>query len=207
MAPGISPFTSPNSSSFLQYANDHDPSSCWKALKDLEEYIAEEGPFDAVMAFSQGAGLAASLLIHYVQRDAQQAQFSPVFRCAVFFSGGVPEDPRGVEAAVAIANSEKGGEKEESVTTTRAEGNIERRLMDGEIDGEVIMIPTAHIWGRNDDLYPTFGPVLSRLCKSSEREVFLHEGGHEIVGAKDPIALEKAVRCIQRAIMRADLVQ
>lgn len=82
----------------------------------------EDGPFDGVMAFSQGAGLAPSLLIHQMQKDAYEARLHPLFRYAVFFSGGVPKDPR----------------------AERGEGST--RLMWWEDDGEVIGIPTLHVW-------------------------------------------------------------
>jgi len=194
---------SPSSEEFLQYADDTDPKSCLRALLDLDLYVEEEGPFDAVMAFSQGAGLAASLLIHRMQKDPRQARTFPVFRCAVFFSGGVPADPRGVEAA---ATAETGMAEEGADTTTNV-GAMPRRLMNFEEDGEIIVIPTAHIWGSHDTMYPTFGPVLSRVCKSSQREMFIHEGAHEVLGAKDPNSLQKLVTIINRTIARAEMVQ
>ena len=174
----IEPFVSP-SDDFLQYANDTSSQSCRKALSDLETYIIEDGPFDGVMAFSQGAGLAASLLIHQMQTDAHKARLYPAFSCAVFFSGGVPQDPR----------------------AERNEGSS--RLMRWEDDGEVIEIPTVHVWGRNDTFYPTFGPVLSKLCKASEREELVHNGGHDIPGSKDPVTVENVARLIKRTIERA----
>lgn len=149
---------------------------------DLEEYITEEGPFDGVMAFSQGAGLAASLLLHRMQQDPEKALLYPVFRCAIFFSGGVPEDPKGLM------------------------GGGPRRLMRLEDDGEVINIPSVHIWGRNDELHPDFGPVLSRLCRTSQREEHVHDEGHVIPGPKDHVAVQKVTKLIKRTIERAEAV-
>ncbi|KAK7745869.1 hypothetical protein SLS53_002587 [Cytospora paraplurivora] len=168
---------SPNEE-YLQYGDQTSPESYFKALSDLEKFVEEEGPFDGVMAFSQGAGLAAALLIHQLQRAPREAKLRPVFRCAIFFCGGVPEDPSAVYGAA-------------------------RRLMSFEEDGEVIQIPTAHIWGAHDHTYPTFGPVLSKLCSSSQRADFIHHGGHEIPGPRDPDGVLNAVRAIQRAIQRA----
>ncbi|KAI4189454.1 MAG: hypothetical protein LQ348_003787 [Seirophora lacunosa] len=197
---GMESFASSAAEGFLQYAHGSDPASCLRALLDLESYVDEEGPFDGVMAFSQGAGLAASLLISRMQKEPWRARSSPPFRCAVFFSGGVPEDPSDVEAAARMAAEQR--------EMTFGEAKVApRRLMSVEQDGEIIEIPTAHIWGRADHLYPTFGPVLSQMCKSSQREILVHDGGHEIVGAKDQIALQKAVRVINRTIARMDTVQ
>ncbi|KAK9413397.1 putative Serine hydrolase FSH domain-containing protein [Seiridium unicorne] len=158
----------------LQYVNDDVPDSNIKALDDLERLVDEEGPFDGVMAFSQGAGLAASLMVH---KFRQHPEGEPVFRCAIFFCGSPPK----------ISSTTDG-------TTTRQ--------LDFESDGELIHVPTAHIWGANDQLYPSFGPVLSKLCSRTQRDDFIHEGGHEIPGAKDPDAILKATRVIKRAIQR-----
>lgn len=51
-------------------------------MDDLEEYVKSEGPFDGVLAFSQGAALAAML----IARDT----FPAPFAFAVFICGGPP---------------------------------------------------------------------------------------------------------------------
>ena len=130
------------------------------------------------MAFSQGAGLAASLLVRKMQQDPVRQRLYPLFRCGVFFSGGVPEDPAGISRK-------------------------ERRLLSYKHDGEVIDIPTAHIWGENDQLYPSFGPVLSQLCKKDLRADFVHQGGHEVPGSKSSDAVANTIRAIKRTIERA----
>ena len=78
-----------------------------------------------------------------------------------------------------------------------------RRLMRFEDDGEVIEIPTVHIWGRNDKVYPHSGPVLSGLCRKCVREDSVHEGGHEVPGPTQPEALKQTVKFIERTIARA----
>lgn len=128
------------------------------------------------MAFSEGAGLAAMLMIHKVQCSPMEQHLHPVFKCAIFFSGGVPADPGTLE------------QREEV------------RFLDYERDGELIGVPTAHIWGKNDMEYPAFGPVLSRLCKADLRKVFIHEGGHEVPGRKDPPAMGTVVQIIRHTI-------
>ena len=64
-----------------------------------------------------------------------------------------------------------------------------------------------HIWGSHDVLYPEFGPVLSKLCKASEREDFVHDGGHEIPGPKNQAVIDSIARLIKRTIERAEMVQ
>lgn len=163
---------------FLQYIEGDSLESSIKALHDLERLVDEEGPFDGVMAFSQGAALAASLIVHKQRKDFHGQQVRPVFRCAIFFSGGIP-------------HSVSGGK---------------RRELSFESDGELIPIPTAHVWGANDTLFPTFGPVLSKLCINALRADFVHAGGHEIPGPKDQAAAVKATQIIKRAIERASLL-
>lgn len=150
-------------------------------LDTLETYVTDEGPFDGVMAFSEGAGLAAMLIIRRAQRQERvtaQQQPRPLFRCAIFFAGAVPVDTAELER-----------------------GKIQ--LLDHASDGELIAIPTAHVWGKNDKEYPTFGPVLSRMCKADLRSVFIHEGGHEVLGPNPQTALVGTVQVIRRTIAAA----
>ncbi len=166
---GITTFVS-TSDEFFSYFEPKSIASYTLALSELTSYIATEGPFDGVMAFSQGAGLAASFIIHCNQNKQRQP-----FKVAVLFSGGVP----------AIVSHD----------------NI--CMLDGENEGVLLDLPTAHIWGRNDREYPTFGPLLSELCKREVRRVVVWDGGHEIPGLRDKGAVGEAVRAIKETIRRA----
>lgn len=66
------------------------------------------------------------------------------------------------------------------------------------------MYPDCACLGRNDTLYPDFGPVLKDLCKPEERSVYVHEGGHEIPGVGDKEGLMGMVKCVRRAMARAE---
>jgi hypothetical protein len=154
-----------------------DPTSARASLHtvdDLESFTISEGPYDGLFCFSQGAGLAASLLI----RLALTSPSPPLFKCAIFFSGAVPGDARAA-----------------------AEGVV--RYHDPAVEGAVIEVPTAHVWGNNDQEHPTYGPVLAKLCKEETRAVFVHEGGHEVPGARDRRGVEGAVEVIRKTMERA----
>lgn len=179
---GLSDLVSSGTETFT-YADETSAASCAKALTDLETYVAEYGPFDGVIAFSNGASLAATLIIHKQQSCGFEQNEGPVFKCAIFFSGGIPGDPNKLLTEQKI------------------------RLLNSVTDGEVIEIPTAHIWGSNDMLYPNFGPVLKGLCKKDLREEYVHQGGHEIPGPGDRVAVANAVRIIKRTIDRALTLQ
>ncbi|BCR89671.1 uncharacterized protein ACHE_50869S [Aspergillus chevalieri] len=66
------------------------------ALQYTLSIIEKEGPFDAVMGFSQGAALACSLLIHHAKTHPDE---SPLFKMAVFICGATVWDvDNGLEA-------------------------------------------------------------------------------------------------------------
>lgn len=174
-APGLFSLTHHEDEFFRYIDPESVKESGLAALNDLEALIHDAGPFDALLAFSEGAGLAASLLIRRARHDAASGALLPLIKCAVFFSGGVPRDP------------ETG------------------RLMSAEEDGEVINVPTAHIWGKNDTLYPSFGPVLSTLCTTNTREVFIHDGGHMVPGARDADAVRGCIAVIRKTVEMATI--
>lgn len=159
---------------FFSWFDETSPENCRQALDDLETYIASEGPFDAVMAFSQGATLAATLMVRRSKQDAESLT-DPSFKCAIFMSGGVPGDPAALE--------------QDKV-----------RTLDHVTDGEVIRVPTAHVWGANDQRLSSFGPVLSKLCRATLRTVYVHDGGHEVPGPRNQAALNSTVMAVQRTI-------
>lgn len=158
------------------------------AISDLSAYIASDGPFDGVMAFSQGACIAGMLLARAAQRKAP-----PPFRCAVFFSGLKPADPEALERGEIKVLGEEVGEEEEEESN---EGVRVRGL---------IQIPTAHVWGGRDD-DGMYGKGLSELCAAEKRVVYVWpEGGHEIPGAKAPEVVRRVVGMIRKTVERAEM--
>ncbi|KAI9736148.1 MAG: hypothetical protein M1834_001032 [Cirrosporium novae-zelandiae] len=55
----------------------------------VQEVIEDEGPFDGIIGFSQGAALAASILIHHAQEHPLDPPYA-LFRCAIFICGSRP---------------------------------------------------------------------------------------------------------------------
>jgi len=164
----------------IYFIDERNHESFVQAITDPEAYVAENGPFDGLMAFSNGASLGASVLVHKLQQDRIQQHLYPLLKFAVLFCGGILEDPR-----------------------TLLQQNLVR-LLDPQTDGEAIGIPTAHIWGVNDTLYPNFGPD---LCRKDMREEYKHHGWHEITGLRDKVDVINSVRVIRRTIERALAVQ
>ena len=143
-----------------------------KAVEALDAYIAAEGPFDAIMGFSQGAYLAATLLALKVKQNPQKQLMDPIFKCAVFFSGDCPYDP----------------------VVLRGE------ILDLDMEGETITIPTTHVWGHNDKVWPGRALKLSKMCKKKGRTVYIHDGGHDIPGSKSKAAVIGIVHAIRRTV-------
>lgn len=62
------------------------------ALKYLLKIMKERGPFDGIIGYSEGATVAATLLLHE-QRRFKKKGIEPMFKYAIFFAGWPPVDP------------------------------------------------------------------------------------------------------------------
>jgi pimeloyl-ACP methyl ester carboxylesterase len=160
---------------YFSYFDRSSAASCLAAVNNLERYIAVQGPFDGVIAFSQGCALASTLLV----RLARTAGSAVPFKVAIFFSGGVPADPDLLDRGMITP-------------------------LDYADVGEVIKIPTAHIWGSKDRGESDWPPMLRDLCSKEARAEFKHSGGHEVPGSKDRAAVTGVIRAARRAIWRAE---
>ena len=63
-----------------------------KALEYLIDIMEKSGPFDAVIGYSEGATVAATLLLHE-QRRLQTKGIQPMLKYGIFFGGWPPVDP------------------------------------------------------------------------------------------------------------------
>ncbi|KAF2190023.1 hypothetical protein K469DRAFT_722959 [Zopfia rhizophila CBS 207.26] len=132
------------------YYNSDDIPSIGSALSNLHSYLLSEGPYDGVLAYSHGASLAATYITQQTTLNAPLP-----FKCAIFLSGNLPADPVALER-----------------------GQV--RPLDPVQDEVRLKLPTAHIWGVNDDLYPGTSERLSGMCDDRLKTVFLHEEGHNV---------------------------
>ncbi|KAM0511076.1 hypothetical protein ACHAPE_010223 [Trichoderma viride] len=72
--------------SFYAYYDPRNAESLQGVQDEMLEYLSEE-QFDAVIAFSEGAALASSLMIRHA---AENLTAMPLFPCAIFLSGIPP---------------------------------------------------------------------------------------------------------------------
>ncbi|KAJ5721629.1 uncharacterized protein N7483_009563 [Penicillium malachiteum] len=169
----------PLEGAYYDYFSHESAESVNKALDDLSQFIALEGPYDGIIAFSIGAALSATYLI----RERITNPDKPLsFKCAIFLCGGAPLDPNAL-----------------------ARGEVS--LLD-PVPGRPFLsgLPTAHIWGRNDTLWGYRSERLSSVCDPEEQTIFLHDEGHAVPGARAKDALLNSVRAIRRTVGRAVLV-
>ena len=93
---GIESISSPHDKYFAYYDVGSE-ASMQTAQRDLASYVAAEGPFDGVLAFSQGSALVARFLQGQGQGQGSQlhghhrASPLPPFKCAIFLSGHPPD--------------------------------------------------------------------------------------------------------------------
>jgi predicted esterase len=65
------------------------------AFDYLYEVIEEQGPFDGIIGFSQGATIACAFMLNHICRNPLDPPFA-LFRYAVFFSGAGIMDVEGI---------------------------------------------------------------------------------------------------------------
>lgn len=167
---------SSDSDDYFAYFDPQTPTTFVTALDNLEAFISQNGPYDAVLAYSHGAQLVASMLARLHTRSP----LAQPFKCAVFLSGGIPYE---------LVTLSSGVEKISFISPEERES--------------LIHIPTANIWGGRDVLYPGHSKVLSKLCRADWNTEFVHTGGHEIPGAKTKNDLLGCVKAIQKTMDKA----
>lgn len=166
---------SDSKANFWAYFDNNDSASYLKALYQLNDYIEAEGPFDGVLAFSQGASLAA---MHIVRKAVQEPLQPPPFKFAVLISCSSVYDPK--------AWLENG----------------EVHVMQAEEVGTIINIPTAHIWGA-DDQFRDEAEGVKNLSRTDVASFVMHSGGHEVPRAISKKDLADCTKAMRRAVILA----
>ncbi|PLB37284.1 serine hydrolase FSH [Aspergillus candidus] len=139
-----------------------------RAINYTMNIIHREGPFDAVLSFSQGAALAAATILHHARANPSAP---PLFKLAVFICGAAPYTLDGKE------------------------------ILDRAPDAPYpLTVPTVHIVGRQDTLYP-WSMRLYGLCDPARAELYDHGSKHHI--PFDVRNTEAMLGVIERGIERA----
>jgi predicted esterase len=67
--------------------------SAQDALDYLYNIMEKEGPFEGIIGYSEGATVAATLILHEQWRFETEGR-TPMFKCALFFGGWPPMTPQ-----------------------------------------------------------------------------------------------------------------
>ncbi|MCJ1303564.1 hypothetical protein MMC08_006374 [Hypocenomyce scalaris] len=143
------------------FSNEHLPSrQNMRAMLDgLQRVMEEEGPFEGVIGYSEGALVAATLLLDEKARWQKAAAegssakkgggsgSGSMLKCAIFFSGWPPIAPEG--GCVILADESE----------------------------EVIDVPTCHVLGASDP-WVQGCMALYNICDAETAQVFDHGRGH-----------------------------
>lgn len=170
--------------------------------------IEEDGPYDGIIGFSEGAAVAASLLLSD-ETDAKMTGRDPLFKVAIFFNGVMvfsPSSDIGNDMTMVVRKQEENlayflngidtppifDIEEQEINSGYSSGSDELSISGegvatcGNIFGfqadscsSRISIPTLHFIGR-DDQFAEHGINLVKLCGSGMTEVLEFDVGHEL---------------------------
>lgn len=172
MAPGLEGISNPETPHFGYFQVDS-PSGFLQALDQLENYIVAEGPFDGIIAFSQGASLAAAHIVRS-QLDGKASHF----RCAVLIAPHLVYDP-----------------------TAWLERRVVQPI-DVQSYGPLITVRTAVVYGENDP-WKDGSETVVQLCDPDKAFRITHNGGHDVPGLVVKEAVSDVVKIIRRVIVMA----
>ncbi|KZF19524.1 hypothetical protein L228DRAFT_251141 [Xylona heveae TC161] len=176
------------------------PDDVDSAEREILQIAAEEGPFDGILGYSQGATLAAQVLIRYANENPFAAVDEMPFRFAVFINGATPG------GLFALPDSEKPPQRvplenipeaallfsvmKTTAGTTRlwpgrlsdgrgilTDGEVGMKLWNVDLDGIQIHVPTLHVRCLDDK--SDYGEGLEKLCEPTLMSNYYHNNGHD----------------------------
>ncbi|KAK4106757.1 hypothetical protein N658DRAFT_415690 [Parathielavia hyrcaniae] len=202
-APGMSKLYPPP---YLCWYERGHPQEIQAAQDYLRSIIDQDGPYDGVIAFSEGAALATSLLL------SDEAAGEPRFTLAIFFNSVVPLVPSGSEHLGGSLREIVYGhqdsyldlllpeEQKGSATEPEKKAALSQALCFSPKLSNRISIPTVHVIGRRDAFAESSRVVVDLCARDMAQEVF-HQGGHEL--PRDGSVLDECAEMIETAILFA----
>lgn len=223
-APGISElFAGPYLAWYSQYETQ-DVRAVHELLKSV---IEQDGPYDGVIGFSEGAAVAASLLLSD-EEAAKTEDRDPLFKVAIFFNAVMvfsPSETIGKDVTAEVRKQKQNlayflngidtspaleldsGYSSNSEESIHEGGEIEDG--NGKIFGfqadscsSRILIPTLHFIGE-DDQFAEHGRNLVKLCGSEMAEVMAFNGGHELPRKRED--LERSAELFELVVTLASV--
>ncbi|KAK3375713.1 serine hydrolase FSH [Lasiosphaeria ovina] len=146
---------------------------------ELAAFVHAHGPFEGVMGFSEGGGVAASLLL--ADKGGTLG-----FKCAVLFCATVPLD-FGADGARPV------GFFADDAAAAAAAAALEG----------AVRLPSAHVYAASDAVSPGAGVKTMAFFREEAREQVVHALGHDVPGARSDEGVRETVRAIARTIERS----
>ncbi|KAI1099775.1 serine hydrolase FSH [Jackrogersella minutella] len=189
----------PDESTQYKFYETEEAKNIHKASEWLATKLDRDGPYDGVIASSQGAALVSSFLLY---RQWYDHELPPAFKFAVFVSGsivlkvlndlGVPvsNEAEEVVAQAKLRHAQALGPS--PVHTAKARRAVFNSddcfgLNLNRVPLELkIRIPTVHVWGENDALFPT-SVQLAGFCDPYIRKIYTHQGAHVVPQGEEEV--------------------
>ncbi|OJJ46415.1 hypothetical protein ASPZODRAFT_16182 [Penicilliopsis zonata CBS 506.65] len=200
LGPGITDLYPPP---FLCWYEHGVPVEVQDALVDLAVIIDEDGPYDGVVGFSEGAAVVASLLLseNNSSRDNENR-----FHVAVLFNSVIPLIPE--KTVQKIPGEPLGevvsGQDHESYLALlkQTSSSTKARWYTPRASSARISIPTVHVIGARDPFAASSRMVVD-LYQPEKTHVLVHEGGHTL--PQTAAGLDRCAEMIETAVMLASL--
>lgn len=144
-------------------------------------HILDNGFYDVILGFGQGAAVATSWLLH----EGLDKFAVSWFKVGIFICHMLPFSrclETGYDARVLFLPDSKAPATIQNRQTD--EKRLYFRMLHPEVDDYRIKIPTAHIHGREDP-WRMQGRKLWHLCEEDTWQYTLHEGGHDMGPAEE----------------------
>lgn len=177
------------------------------------DVVESQGPFDGIMGFSEGGIVAATLLLEDARRPFAN------FKCGIFFSAAPPLDPDDLRAgsvrsldpvqdrvSVHVPTAHiYSPNTTTTATTTSPNGTGAAGGGGGTTTTTQVESPLRTLWAEAGWTAPEqVHDALARLCDCDNRQVSVHDQGHQVPGPRDQKALRGALRAIDRTIKSAE---
>ncbi|KAJ5389915.1 uncharacterized protein N7496_000983 [Penicillium cataractarum] len=173
------------------------------ALDELCAVLDEDGPYDGLIGFSEGAALIASLLLF-----DELAGRRPRIQLAVLFNSVVPltAHPAGVQHTSSLLSELVHGHHDHYLALLKTDEQVDDPLAQAwgfSPAGPLrIAVSTVHIIGDQDPFAPS-SQLVVKMCQPERAQVLRHGGSHALPQAGD--VLDQCAELIETSIMLSSL--
>ena len=166
---------------YFGWYSQYDPPAVLKSHDYLREIIASDGPYDGVIAFSEGAATAASMMLC---DQAVPKGEEPLFKLGIFFNSVMlfsPSETLGEDITESILDTGANYTGYmHNLPTAKPKGRRDSiYAFSAKSPGPQITVPTLHVIG-SQDIFADCSHELAKLCEASKAEILIHDGGHAL---------------------------